>query len=104
MSNMIQNGDNGLASPTYSFKYVESSYVDGREMSTTEKTWTADSLADYDRFRDIWQELETFDEHYRLDEIGSLIEDGYVAMTLDCTFELLGATVKNIRGISYQIA
>lgn len=101
------SGENkGLATPTYTFKYVESSFIDGREMSNIEKTWTAENLDDYNRFRDIWQELEVSDGHYWLTEVGSLIEDGYVCMALDYTFDLteLGSTVKYIRGISYKIA
>lgn len=102
---MNENGVKGLANHTYTFKYVESSFIDGREMSYNEKTWTAEDLADYNRFRDLWQELECFDDHYRLDEIGSLIEDCCVAMTLEYRMTTdYGETINFIRGISYKLA
>ena len=106
MDNKTFNGDkSSLASPTYSFKYVESSFIDGREMSYNEKTWTADDLADYNRFRDLWQELETFDEGYRLSEIGCLADGEPVCMGLEYKMTTdYGETINFIRGISYKIA
>lgn len=89
----------------YEFKYVETTWIDGREISNTEKEWTADNLNDYDRFKDTWQELECFDSHYQLAEVGSLLEDGNVSMVLDYTLETdQRETIKFIRGISYTEA
>lgn len=88
----------------YEFKYVEATYVDGNEITNTEKTWTADTLNDYNRFRDIWEEMESFNEHYWLKEVGSLIEDGVVSMVLEYTLETdQRETIKFIRGISYKL-
>lgn len=99
------NGDNGLAHRTFSFKYVETTWIDGREISNTEKTWTADNLYDYDKFQDIWRELYCWDEHYQLTEVGSLMEDGNVSMVLEYTLETdYQETIKYIRGISYELA
>jgi len=104
MDNKTFNGVKGLANH-YEFKYAETTYVDGNEISGTEKTWTADNLNDYDKFRDIWEELEAFDNHYQLTEVGSLLEDGNVSMVLDYTLETdQRETIKFIRGISYKIA
>lgn len=98
------NGDNGLAN-RYEFKYIESTWIDGNEITDTEKTWTADNLNDYNKFRDIWEELESFDEHYLITEFGTLMEDGLVSMVLEYTLETdQRETVKFIRGISYKIA
>lgn len=105
MEKKSNNGVNGLAN-LYQFKYVESTYVDGNLISDTEKEWTADNLDDYEKFRDIWYQLE-FDnqEHYRTTEIGSLMFDGCVSMVLEYTFETdQQQTIKLIRGISYKIA
>ena len=105
MYNFNDNGDNGLASRKFNFKYVETTWIDGREISNTEKEWTADNLNDYDRFRETWQELECFDSHYQLTEVGSLLEDGNVSMMLDYTLDTdYNQTVKFIRGISYTEA
>ena len=99
------NGDKGLAGRKFNFKYVETTWIDGNEISNTEKTWTADNLDDYDKFRGIWEELEAFDEHYELTEVGSLLEDGNVSMVLEYTLETdQRETIKFIRGISYKIA
>ena len=101
------NGQNSVATSAqkYEFKYVESSFIDGREMSYNEKTWTADDLADYNRFRDLWQELETFDEGYRLSEIGCLADGEPVCMGLEYKMTTdYGETINFIRGISYKIA
>jgi hypothetical protein len=99
------NGDKGLASRKFNFKYVETTWIDGREISNTEKTWTADDLADYNRFRDLWQELETFDEGYRLSEIGCLADGEPVCMGLEYKMTTdYGETINFIRGISYKIA
>lgn len=104
MNNNNENGVKGLANH-YEFKYVETTWIDGNEISNTEKEWTADNLNDYDKFRDIWEELEAFDEHYQLTEVGSLSEDGNVSMVLDYTLETdQRETIKLIRGISYKIA
>jgi hypothetical protein len=105
MDNKTFNGDKGLASRKFNFKYAETTWIDGNEISNTEKEWTADNLNDYNKFRDIWQELECFDEHYQLTEVGSLLEDGNVSMVLDYTLETdQRETIKFIRGISYKIA
>ena len=80
MEKKNQNGFNGLVNPTYTFKYVETTWIDGNEISSTEKTWSAENLNDYDRFRDLWQELEVSDEHYELTDLGTILEDGNVAM------------------------
>ena len=105
MNKIHNNGDNGLASNKFNFKYVETTWIDGNEISNTEKEWSADNLNDYDKFRDVWQELECFDSHYQLTELGSLSEDGNVSMMLDYTIETdQRETIKFIRGISYEIA
>lgn len=107
MNNMIQNGQISAATSAqkYEFKYVETTWIDGIEISNTEKEWTADNLNDYNKFRDIWEELEAFDEHYQLTEVGSILEDGNVSMVLDYTLETdQRETIKFIRGISYKIA
>lgn len=105
MHDKMNNGDNGLANRTFSFKYMETTWIDGRQISETEKTWTADNLYDFDKFRDIWQELEAFDEHYLFNEMGSLEEDGIVCMALQYTLETdYQETIKYVRGISYKIA
>lgn len=89
----------------YEFKYAETTYIDGNEISGTEKTWTADNLNDYYRFRDIWQELEAFDEGYRLSEIGCLADGEPVCMGLEYKMTTdYGETINFIRGISYKIA
>ena len=99
------NDDNGLVNRKFNFKYVETTWIDGNEISNTEKEWTADNLNDYDRFKDTWQELECFDSHYQMTEVGSLLEDGNVSMVLDYTLETdQRETIKFIRGISYEIA
>jgi len=104
MDNKTFNGVKGLANH-YEFKYAETTWIDGNEITNTEKTWTADNLNDYDKFRDIWEELEAFDNHYQLTEVGSLLEDGNVSMVLDYTLETdQRETIKFIRGISYKIA
>ena len=98
-------GDNGLANRTYNFKYVETTWINGNEISENEKSWTAENLNDFNRFRDIWQELEAFDSHYQVTEVGSLMEDGNVSMVLEYTLETdYNETIKYIRGISYQLA
>ena len=106
MENKIFNGDkSSLASRKFNFKYVETTWIDGREISNTEKEWTADNLNDYDKFKDVWQELECFDSHYQLTEVGTLLEDGNVGMMLDYTLETdQRETIKFIRGISYTEA
>lgn len=105
MYNNSDNGVKGLANHKFNFKYVETTWIDGNEISNTKKEWTADNLNDYDKFRDIWEELEAFDEHYQLTEVGSLSEDGNVSMVLDYTLETdQRETIKFIRGISYKIA
>lgn len=105
MEKIYSTGDNGLASRKFNFKYVETTWIDGRQISETEKEWTADSLNDYDKFKDVWQELESFDSHYRLTEVGTLMEDGNVSMVLEYTLETdQRETIKFIRGISYKIA
>ena len=105
MEKIFNNGDNGLASRKFNFKYVETTWIDGREISETEKTWSADNLNDYDKFKDVWQELECFDSHYQLTEVGTLLEDGNVSMVLEYTLETdQRETIKFIRGISYTEA
>lgn len=105
MENVKFNDVNGLVSRNFNFKYVESTWIDGNEISNTEKEWTADNLSDFEKFRDIWQELEAFDEHYLFNEMGSLKEDGIVCMALQYTLETdQRETIKFIRGISYKIA
>ena len=105
MEKIFNNGDNGLASRKFNFKYVETTWIDGREISNTEKTWSADNLNDYDKFKDVWQELECFDSHYQLTEVGTLLEDGNVSMVLEYTLETdQRETIKFIRGISYTEA
>ena len=104
MNNNNENGVKGLANH-YEFKYVETTWIDGNEITNTEKTWTADNLNDYDKFRDIWQGLEFYGNNYQLTELGSLLEDGNVSMVLDYTLETdQRETIKFIRGISYKIA
>lgn len=104
MDNKTFNDDKGLVNH-YEFNYVESTWIDGNEISNTEKSWNADNLSDYEKFRDIWEELETFDEHYLITEFGTLMEDGLVSMVLEYTLETdQRETVKFIRGISYKIA
>ncbi len=105
MEKNIFNGQNSVATSALKFKYVESTWIDGNEISNTEKEWTADSLNDYDKFKDTWQELESFDSHYRLTEVGTLLEDGNVSMVLEYTLDTdQRETIKFIRGISYEIA
>lgn len=105
MENIYSTGDKGLASRKFNFKYVETTWIDGREISNTEKTWEAGNLEDFYKFKGIWEQLEAFDEHYQLTEVGSLIEDGVVSMVLEYTLETdYQETIKYIRGISYQIA
>lgn len=105
MYNNNENDANGLASRKFNFKYVETTWIDGNEISNTEKEWSADNLNDYDKFRDVWQELECFDSHYQLTEVGTLEEDGNVSMMLDYTLETdQREIIKFIRGISYKIA
>lgn len=105
MENIYSTDDNGLVNRTFSFKYVETTWIDGREISNTEKTWEAGNLEDFYKFKGIWEQLEAFDEHYQLTEVGSLIEDGNVSMVLDYTLETdYQETIKYIRGISYEVA
>ena len=105
MENKTFNDDNGLVSRKFNFKYVESTWIDGNEISNTEKEWTADNLSDFEKFRDIWYELESYDDHYHTEEVGTLLEDGNVSMMLDYTLETdQRETIKFIRGISYNIA
>lgn len=106
MYNNNENDVNGLVnrSSKFNFKYVESTWIDGNEISNTEKEWTADNLNDYDKFRDIWQTLECFDNNYQLTEFGTLSEDGNVSMMLVYTLETPLRVTKFIRGISYEIA
>ena len=104
MNKIHNNGDNGLASNKFNFKYVETTWIDGNEISNTEKEWTADNLNDYDKFKNVWQELECFDNHYQLTEVGSLLEDGNVSMMFDYTLETPIEKFKFIRGISYTKA
>lgn len=106
MYNNNENGVNGLANH-YEFKYVETTWIDGNEITDTEKTWTADNLNDYNKFRDIWEELESMDsqEHYKIIESGTLAEDGAVVMLLEYTLHTdQRETIKWYRGISYKIA
>lgn len=99
------NDDNGLVSRKFNFKYVESTWIDGNEISNTEKEWTADNLSDYDKFKDVWQGLEFYGNNYQLTEVGTLLEDGNVSMMLDYTLETgQRETIKFIRGISYTEA
>ena len=105
MNKIHNNGDNGLASNKFIFKYIETTWIDGNEISNTEKEWTADNLNDYDKFKNVWQELECFDNHYQLTEVGTLEEDGNVSIMLDYTLETdQRETIKFIRGISYTEA
>lgn len=105
MKNTKLNDDNGLVSRKFNFKYVESTWIDGNEISNTEKEWTSDNLSDYDKFKNVWQELECFDNHYQLTEVGSLLEEGNVSMVLEYTLETdQQETIKFIRGISYTEA
>lgn len=99
------NDVKGLVNHNFNFKYVETTWINGNEISNTEKTWNADNLNDFNRFRDIWQELEVSDEHYLLNEMGSLEEDGLVCMALQYTLETdYQENIKYVRGISYKIA
>lgn len=99
------NGDKGLANQIYEFKYMESTWVDGVELNESEKVWTSDNLYDYDRFKEVWEELEVSDSRYELIEQGSLREDGVVCMVLDYTLDTdQGQVIKFMRGISYKIA
>lgn len=103
MNKIHNNGDNCPASK-FNFKYVETTWIDGNEISNTEKEWTADNLNDYDKYKDVWQGLEYFDNHYQLTEVGTL-EDGNVSMMLVYTLETdYRETIKFIRGISYTKA
>lgn len=105
MEKIHSTGDKGLANPTYTFKYVETTWIDGREISNTEKTWEAGNLEDFYKFKGIWEQMEAFDEHYKLTDVGTLMEDGVVSMLLDYTLETdHQETIKYIRGISYHIA
>jgi hypothetical protein len=105
MEKKIENGVNGLANRKFNFKYVETTWIDGNNISETEKNWSADNLNDFNRFREIWQELEVFDSNYKLTEFGTLLENGNVSMVLDYTLETdQRETIKFIRGISYEIA
>lgn len=105
MEKIYSTDDNGLVNRTFSFKYVETTWIDGREISNTEKTWEAGNLEDFYKFKGIWEQLEAFDEHYQLTEVGSLIEDGVVSMVLEYTLETdYQETIKYIRGISYKLA
>ena len=103
MNKIHNNGDNCPASNKFNFKYVESVWIDGNEISNTEKEWTADNLNDYDKFKNKWQELKYFDKNYQLTEVGTL-EDGNVSMMLDYTLETNFRVTKFIRGISYTKA
>ena len=105
MNKTYNNGDNGPASNKYNFKYIETTWINGNEISNTEKEWTADNLNDYDKFKNVWQALECFGNNYQLTEVGTLLEDGNVSMMLDYTLETdYRETIKFIRGISYKIA
>ena len=103
MNKIHNNGDNCPASNKFNFKYVETVWIDGNEISNTEKEWTADNLNDYDKFKNVWQELKRFDKNYQLTEVGTL-EDGNVSMMLDYTLETPLRVTKFIRGISYTKA
>lgn len=103
MNKTYNNGDNCPASNKFNFKYVETVWIDGNEISNTEKEWTADNLNDYDKYKDVWQELECFDNNYQLTEVGTL-EDGNVSMMLVYTLETPLRVTKFIRGISYTKA
>ena len=103
MNKTYNNGDNCPASNKFNFKYVETVWIDGNEISNTEKEWTADNLNDYDKYKNVWQELECFDNNYQLTEVGTL-EDGNVSMMLVYTLETPLRVTKFIRGISYEIA
>ena len=107
MQNKTFNGQISVATSAqkYEFKYVETAWIDGSEISNTEKEWTADSLNDYEKFKDVWQELETFDEGYRLSEIGCLADGEPVCMVLEYRIKTdYGETINFIRGISYKLA
>ena len=107
MYNKNENGQISVATSAhkFNFKYVETTWIDGNLISETEKTWASDKLNDYDRFRDTWQELEAFDSHYQLTEVGSLLEDGNVSMVIEYTLDTdYNQTVKFIRGVSYTEA
>ena len=103
MNKIHNNGDNCPASNKFNFKYVETIWIDGNEISNTEKEWTADNLNDYDKFKNKWQEFKRFDNHYQLTEVGTL-EDGNVSMMLDYTLETAFRVTKFIFGISYTKA
>ena len=104
MNKIHNNGDNCPASSKFNFKYVETVLIDGNEISNNEKEWTADNLNDYDKYKNVWQELECFDNNYQLTEVGTLLEDGNVSMMLVYTLETDFRVTKFIRGISYEIA
>ena len=109
MEQKNNNGQNSVATSAqkYEFKYAETTWIDGNEITDTEKTWTADNLNDYNKFRDIWEELESMDnqEHYKIIESGTLAEDGAVVMLLEYTLHTdQRETIKWYRGISYKIA
>ena len=103
MNKIHNNGDNCPASNKFNFKYVETTWIDGNEISNTEKEWTADNLNDYDKYKDVWQTLKRFDNNYQLTEVGTL-EDGNVSMMLDYTLETPLRVTKFICGISYTKA
>ena len=103
MNKTYNNGDNCPASNKFNFKYVETVWIDGNEISNTEKEWTADNLNDYDKFKNVWQKLKCFDNNYQLTEVGTL-EDGNVSMMLDYTLETPLRVTKFIWGISYTKA
>ena len=103
MNKTYNNGDNCPASNKFNFKYVETVWIDGNEISNNEKEGTADNLNDYDKYKNVWQELECFDNNYQLTEVGTL-EDGNVSMMLVYTLETPLRVTKFIRGISYEIA
>ena len=103
MNNIHNNGDNCPASNKFNFKYVETTLINGKEISNTEKEWTADNLNDYDKLKKKWQELECLDNHYQLTEVGTL-EDGNVSMMLVYTEETPIEKLKFIFVISYTKA
>ena len=103
MNKTYNNGDNCPVSNKFNFKYVETVWIDGNEISNTEKEWTADNLNDYDKYKNVWQELKRFDNNYQLTEVGTL-EDGNVSMMLDYTLETPLRVTKFICGISYTKA
>ena len=101
--NKIYNNGNNCPASKFNFKYVETTWIDGNEISNTEKEWTADNLNDYDKLKNVWQEIERFDNNYKLIEVGTL-EDGNVSMMLVYTLETPLRVTKFIKGISYEIA